>query len=336
MKKNRQEKDRPGIITLMYHRVNVADTDPWGICVSPENFEEQVKVLKANFDVISVDDLVNRLTCGNTSTNEVCITFDDGYADNILYAKPVLENYNCPATFFIATGFIDQPGFWWDELETIFLHSKLLPRQLILEMGGKPETFLITDEVLSPEQWLQHKRWRWYQPPPTSRCSIYIYIWEKLRAMESDSIISVMSKIKAWGGYEERNNNSRLPVKARQLHDLVKNNLFRIAAHTHTHCDLSKGSGNIQREEILASKNYLLENYGVESNFLSYPFGRYNDDTLALVNDLQLGACFTTAANNITTGVDKNLLGRYQVFNWNGVAFEKQIRKWLTWPVQAV
>ena len=112
----------PKIIALLYHRIDTTETDPWNICVSPDRFEEQVKFLKDNFNVISTDELINQVTKRSIKNNSICLTFDDGYADNYVYVKPILEKYNCPATFFISTVFINQrPSSCWDELEFILL-----------------------------------------------------------------------------------------------------------------------------------------------------------------------------------------------------------------------
>ena len=50
------------------------------------------------------------------------VTFDDGYADNLWNAKPLLERYDVPAAVFVTTGYAGQDReFWWDELETLLL-----------------------------------------------------------------------------------------------------------------------------------------------------------------------------------------------------------------------
>ncbi len=122
MKKNLNNSNSPAsVITLMYHRIEKVDTNPWGICISPQNFEKQICFLKENFNIITVDELVAAIASGNFTSNCVCITFDDGYANNYIHAKSILEKNNCPATFFIATASINQiKPFWWDVLEMFF------------------------------------------------------------------------------------------------------------------------------------------------------------------------------------------------------------------------
>jgi peptidoglycan/xylan/chitin deacetylase (PgdA/CDA1 family) len=50
------------------------------------------------------------------------VTFDDGYADNLYNAKPLLERYGIPATVFLITGYIeDKRQLWWEELVRLLL-----------------------------------------------------------------------------------------------------------------------------------------------------------------------------------------------------------------------
>ena len=63
------------------------------------------------------------------------ITFDDGYRDNLLVAKPLLEQHGLPATVFVTTGYVG-PGrdFWWDELETFCASAGVASRELWEEL----------------------------------------------------------------------------------------------------------------------------------------------------------------------------------------------------------
>lgn len=315
----------PVIIALMYHRIDVTDTDPWGICVSPENFEQQIQFLKSNLNVISIDNLIKQVTTGNIINNSVCITFDDGYADNYINAKSILEKYNCPATFFIATGYINQTKpFWWDELEMIFLHSKKLPPHVSLEIDGNSYKYVLNENELSDEQWQQHKQWKWFEAAPTDRCKAFINIWEKLKPLHYNEILIQLNKIKESCGYNE-NGEHRLPMNDQQLLKLSNNKLFSIGLHTHTHPDLQSKEKHIQAEEIVSCKKVLRNKLGIESNCFAYPFGNYNNDTIEVSKSLNLSACFTTEAININAESDVAKLGRYQVLNSDITSFKSQL-----------
>ena len=51
---------------------------------------------------------------GELPARAACITFDDGYADNLDVAVPILKSYGLLATFFIATGFLNDGRMWND------------------------------------------------------------------------------------------------------------------------------------------------------------------------------------------------------------------------------
>jgi peptidoglycan/xylan/chitin deacetylase (PgdA/CDA1 family) len=124
-------------LILMYHRVAEVDLDPWGLCVTPQYFAEHLSVLQKYAHPISLQQLTQAHRKGKIPHRAVAITFDDGYADNLYNAKPLLERYNIPATVFVATGQIgSQREFWWDELERVLVQPGTLPEKLCLEING--------------------------------------------------------------------------------------------------------------------------------------------------------------------------------------------------------
>jgi peptidoglycan/xylan/chitin deacetylase (PgdA/CDA1 family) len=72
----------------MYHRVAACEVDPWNLCVSPQRFEEHLQALKGSYAIVSLRELAGTAS----PQGAVAITFDDGYADNLLAAAPLLEN----------------------------------------------------------------------------------------------------------------------------------------------------------------------------------------------------------------------------------------------------
>ncbi|MFY9558249.1 MAG: polysaccharide deacetylase family protein, partial [Blastocatellia bacterium] len=104
-------------LILLYHRVGDADSDPWQLAVTPQHFDEQLQVLRKYAWPLSLRELSTAHGRNWHPGRRVVITFDDGYADNLTAAKPLLEKHDIPATVFIATGYTGADReFWWDEL----------------------------------------------------------------------------------------------------------------------------------------------------------------------------------------------------------------------------
>lgn len=92
------------IVVLAYHSIG---NSPWIHAISRESFHKQVAWLSKFAEVVSIDEVgvVLSKKIKRSRIPKVVITFDDGYADWIENALPVLKEYNVPATFFITTSF---------------------------------------------------------------------------------------------------------------------------------------------------------------------------------------------------------------------------------------
>jgi len=114
---------------LTYHRVDEPGAHPWLdpvlISATPEAFEAQMEYISANYQVISVLDLLRTIEKKSLlPPKALLVTFDDGYCDFEQHAWPVLKKYHIPATLFVPTSFPDHPErlFWWDRLSSA-LHT---------------------------------------------------------------------------------------------------------------------------------------------------------------------------------------------------------------------
>ena len=97
------------IIVLRYHRIANLEYDPFGLAVSVNTFEKQMKYIKEAYNIVSINS-----SWDNIKEKSLAITFDDGYVDNYIYALPILEKYNIPAIFFISTLNININKEFWD------------------------------------------------------------------------------------------------------------------------------------------------------------------------------------------------------------------------------
>lgn len=87
---------------LFYHRVSDEHPNPWTI--GRKAFADQMSWLASRFDVVSLAEAQRRIVRGKNHRPTAVITFDDGYADNMDYAVPLLLEQKLPFTYFVTTG----------------------------------------------------------------------------------------------------------------------------------------------------------------------------------------------------------------------------------------
>ncbi|RMG48968.1 MAG: hypothetical protein D6718_00635 [Acidobacteria bacterium] len=108
-------------LVLRYHSVAPAAEaagylDP-GLSIPPERFAEHVRLLAERFEVIGLDELLNRASTAPRGRPAVVVTFDDGYRDNHDHALPILKAAGLSATFYVTTGpLAHRRGLWISEV----------------------------------------------------------------------------------------------------------------------------------------------------------------------------------------------------------------------------
>ena len=110
---------------LIFHRVlESKDFMRSGEIIAKE-FDEKMALITRYFNPLSMSDAATLLKQGALPQRAVCVTFDDGYRDNADIAYPILKKYNIPATFYVATGFLDGGRMWNDTIiEVIRIYPK--------------------------------------------------------------------------------------------------------------------------------------------------------------------------------------------------------------------
>lgn len=89
------------VMILFYHRVADAYPNEW--TMSTAQFAEQVDWLAAHFELVSLSEAQRRIASGHNDCPTVCVTFDDGYAENCEFALPLLIERRVPVTYFVST-----------------------------------------------------------------------------------------------------------------------------------------------------------------------------------------------------------------------------------------
>ena len=135
----------PRAVILLYHRVARPERDPQLLSVAPEQFEGQMSLLRSRFNPLSLDRLSRMIRGGGAiPPRSVVVTFDDGYADNLHHAAPVLERHGVPATFFVESGHLGSTReFWWDELERLIFQAR--PQRVSMRIEQMPYEWDLDD-----------------------------------------------------------------------------------------------------------------------------------------------------------------------------------------------
>ena len=101
------------LLVLIYHRV-LETPDPLAPReMTAQIFRWQMELLQRYANVLPMHDALRRLADGTLPRRAVCVTFDDGYADNERIALPILREFAIPATVFVTTGFAGR----WSHVE---------------------------------------------------------------------------------------------------------------------------------------------------------------------------------------------------------------------------
>lgn len=97
---------------LMYHSVTDYTEDPYRITVTPDRLRRQLRWLRGRgLRGVGVGELL-RARADGRAAGLVGLTFDDGYADFLDQAVPLLHEHRCTATVFVLPGRLGGSNDW--------------------------------------------------------------------------------------------------------------------------------------------------------------------------------------------------------------------------------
>jgi peptidoglycan/xylan/chitin deacetylase (PgdA/CDA1 family) len=101
-------------LVVLFHRIDDRlQGNP--ISATSQEFAEFCAFFAKYFRVVSMEEMLRLIDAGASLRGVCCITFDDGYLDNLTIAARTLKHHSLPACFFISSGMIgSQVRPWWD------------------------------------------------------------------------------------------------------------------------------------------------------------------------------------------------------------------------------
>jgi len=276
------------LCSFIFHRVR-PDRDPlFPAEPDAEEFERKMIWIRRWFNVLPVPDAVRRLRAGTLPERALCLTFDDGYADNFSVALPILERLGLPAAFFVATRYIDGGRMWNDSvIEAI--------------RGCDSDSLDLSDLGLATYR----------LGTSTTRRQAIDALLPRLKYLapekREEKVAAVVARTK-----------SSLPTNLMLSSDDVRNlhNAgMTIGAHTNSHPILTSIDAASAECEIRSGKERLEAIVGGAITLFAYPNGRpridYRAEHVELVKAIGFEAAFSTAWGASTAASDLFQLPRF-------------------------
>lgn len=293
----------PPLIILCYHRVTRLALDPHRIAVSPENFRAQMFSLREHCRCLRLDE---EWPAGRRPA--VAVTFDDGYADNLHQALPILIEAGIPATFFISTGHLGAGGFWSDELA-----------RLLLGPGARPGEFSLADRECGG---------CWPSVGAEQRRALHDRLHQAMLGIDAPRREAWLAQLREWAGTSGPRAEDRA-LTADEVRLLASHPLVTIGAHGVTHTPLAllvKQRQDAEIRESLAMLTGLVER---PVELFAYPFGgrrQYDAVTRRLCRAAGVRRAVTTLPGQVHRWSDPWQLPRQLVRNWDGAEFAWRLR----------
>jgi peptidoglycan/xylan/chitin deacetylase (PgdA/CDA1 family) len=264
--------DDPRLLVLIYHRVLPAPDAMYPYDPDVGAFRRQMTALREDFRVARLADAVADLARGTLPARTVAITFDDGFADNVTCALPVLAELGLTATFFIASGYLDGSPMFND---------------LVIEACRRaPDGDWATGTALGTVH---------VPPSPAGRCALAYRMLGEIKYLEASQRLDTARRLLDAAGAVPPVGLMMDPAGLRRLRDAGMD----IGAHTRSHPILARLDDAAAEREIRDGASDLADILGAPVEFFAYPNGRpgrdYGARDVAIVRRLAFRAAVSTA-----------------------------------------
>lgn len=272
---------------LMLHRVTSEakrglPTD--ALSVSPEFLEHFIREKQDDgWRFISMDHLVDNFDdCVERKRNMV-ITLDDGYRDNLEYARPIFDKLGVPYTIYLTNSFPNGTAdLWWYTLVDLLENY----RQLEISHNGVSLALSID----SPKQALND----------------FKAFYETLGTDEQRECMAHLTM-----QYPLPADNRRVSLTWDEIKELTSDQLCTIGCHTFSHFSLGTLNSEDARNEMSRSKAEIEEQIGRPVRHLAYPFGKKldaSDRERELAREIGFTSAVTTRVGNLFADHHDHLL----------------------------
>jgi peptidoglycan/xylan/chitin deacetylase (PgdA/CDA1 family) len=210
-----------------------------------------VRLRRSGLDLISLDDMQAWLLRPRHGRRFVCLTFDDGYRDNLVHAYPILKRHRVPFAIYVPTSFPDRLGdLWWLTLETVIATQT----RIGLVMEGQDRYFACAT--------------------PSAKREVFATLYWWLRGLQSEEELRrIVHDLAVRYDVDAGTRCDQLCLTWAELRELSADPLVTIGAHTVNHVMLKKCPEAVVQREMEMSVGVIEAALGVRPQHFSYPVG---------------------------------------------------------------
>lgn len=276
----------PKFVILCYHGIGESG-NPLGTAPTVEIFEAQMRFLRENYRVVSLDELCGELSSGTGGEPGIAITFDDGYRSAYTLAFPILQKYKMPATIYITSDSVETGQVAW--YDRVFLAMAVAPSgELRLDLDG-PSRFQLNsreDRLRAAFEIVALLR----TLPNSRRCECCCLLEKRIGLPQN----ALSSRMLTW----------------EQIGTMYQAGIS-FGSHTLTHPVVSQLSLPELESELGDSKRALEEKLGQPVKDFAFPFGKASDCSSAAIQ--MLIRCGYRSAVTTVPGANTPESGPYEL-----------------------
>jgi peptidoglycan/xylan/chitin deacetylase (PgdA/CDA1 family) len=220
--------------------------------VAPEFLRAMLAHLRArDIDIITMDEVPQRLIERQFARRFACFTLDDGYRDNRDFALPVMREFEAPCTVYVASDFAQGTGrLWWIALETVIAKASFI------------------------EVTIDGAATRLDTSAPAAKRAAFDRLHDWLRGLPGEhDIRREIGALCARHGVDETAICRELCMSWDELKPFADDPLITIGAHTITHCNLARQTGEIAAHEMAIGRARIEGVLQRPVVHLAYPYG---------------------------------------------------------------
>ncbi|WP_207060987.1 glycosyltransferase [Motiliproteus sp. SC1-56] len=283
---------------LIYHRIH-RETSEQGFDYFPESsLDWQMYLVSKIFNPVPLRQAIEQLQSGTLPPRALAVTFDDGYADNLTLAMPLLRKYGIEATCFIAGVGVQEGRLWNDKLIEAISRSPLESLDLgPLKLG-----------VFSLKTAGERRR-------------AIAGLLETLKPMHPEEQRRTLDRILEAAGVQIK---ERLILSEDQIREL-HNQGMDIGCHSMNHPMLTKVDLEYARRDINIAKDELERIISAPVDLFAYPYGKpcehFQPSHEKLVEEIGFSAALSTAWGANSCHTNRYALKRFTPWDDNPVKF---------------